>query len=83
MMNKYLTTFTIPVTVCLNPGQLDEAHKLLNEHYTGSPTVPYTRAKNSLSPEHIDASFACHRSVSGLVIRVGLLPDGTLEQIVE
>lgn len=74
---KYLTTFDVQVDVKLDQGQLCDANRALNLHYTGKSFV---LMHETVGKEHRDAAYSAH-ATNRKTIRVGLLPDGSLEII--
>jgi hypothetical protein len=77
---KYLATFTVPVTIHLNQAQSREANRAINTHFIGSPQLK--RLSDKVSPEHMDASHNVH-SYYIVDVEVGLLKSGKLELIRE
>lgn len=73
----YLTTFEVPVDIRLDSSQLRDANRALNLHYTGKSFVPMHETVGS---EHRDAAYGVH-ATHRKTIRVGLLPNGSLEII--
>lgn len=78
-MSKYLTTFEVPVDIHLDHRQLKEANRALNLHHTGKSFVPM---HEEVAPAHRDAAHSVH-ATHRKTIRVGLLPNGSLEIIDE
>jgi hypothetical protein len=82
-----LHTFKMPVTICLQDLQRQEALKLLNLHYVqdeqcneykdGKLVSKYPEFEKE-HPEFMEAHYAAWRSYVGHTIDVHLLSDGRL-----
>lgn len=68
-MSKYMAVFEVPVTVCLNPEQLKIARTVLayEDNSLYSALNAYDRMLKTCETK----------------VRVGILPDGTLEAVVD
>lgn len=76
---KYLAYYRVAVDVRLAEGDLRDARRKLNVHYTGRPTIDIEDSKEISTP-HREAHYSMVMPRE-MTMDVGLLPDGSIEPI--